>query len=377
MRIGILTLPLHTNYGGILQAYALQTVLERMGHQVVVFDKSHHWSLPMWKWPLSYPKRLLLKYFLNKPVRIFEERYQHKVYPIITQYTQPFIDKYIHRQIINRFKLLNENDFDAIVVGSDQVWRVCYFTGSYRGTIENAYLQFAENWDIHRVAYAASFGTDEWEYSPKQTIHCGRLLQKFSTVSVREKSGIKLCREHFNVTNVQHVLDPTMLLDQKDYIQLFRSVNTPKSKGTLLNYILDETEEKKLLIKEMAFQKNLVPFRVNSKVEDPDAPLNERIQPPVEKWLRGFYDAEFVVTDSFHACVFSILFRKPFVVYGNKERGLSRFYSLLSMFDLEDRLITDIDDIRHLKEMNYDRVYHKLNEMRSYSMYFLQNALQS
>lgn len=375
MRIGILTLPLHTNYGGILQAYALQTVLERMGHEVVVFDKSHHRSLPLWKRPMCYSKRFLQKYFLNKPVRIFEEQDQNKAYPIITQYTQPFIDKYIHRQIINKFKSLNESDFDAIVVGSDQVWRLCYFTGGYSTSIENAYLQFAENWDIRRIAYAASFGTDEWEYSPKQTKYCGRLLQKFNTVSVREKSGIKLCREHFNISNVQHVLDPTMLLDKNDYIQLFRSANTPRSEGTLLNYILDETEEKKQLIKEIASKKNLVPFRVNSKVEDPNAPLNERIQPPVEKWLRGFYDAEFVVTDSFHACVFSILFRKPFIVYGNKERGLSRFYSLLSMFDLEDRLITDINNIRNVKEIDYDRVYRKLNEMRSYSMNLLRKAL--
>lgn len=377
MRIEILALPLRTNYGGILQAYALQTVLERMGHQVVVFDKSHHWSLPLWKWPLSYPKRFLLKFFLNKPVRIFEEQYKNKVYPIIAQYTQPFIDRYIHRRIIDNFNLLNGDDFDAIVVGSDQVWRFSCFTEGFSTYIENAYLQFAESWNIRRISYAASFGTDKWEYSLKQTKHCGRLLMKFNSVSVREMCGIELCREHFDVSNVQHVLDPTMLLDQNDYIQLFQSANTPKSKGGLLTYILDETEEKSQLIKEIASQKNLVPFRVNSKVEDPNAPLNERIQPPIEKWLRGFYDAEFVVTDSFHACVFSILFRKSFVVYGNKERGLSRFYSLLSLFDLEDRLIMDINDIRNLKEIDYDRVYHKLNEMRKYSTNFLQKALQS
>ena len=81
-------------------------------------------------------------------------------------------------------------------------------------------------------------------------------------------------------------------------------------------------------------------FRINSKVEDKTAPIAERIQPPVEQWLRGFHDAEFVVTDSFHACVFSILFHKPFFVVGNKKRGLSRFTSLLGLFRLENRLIS-------------------------------------
>lgn len=377
MNIGILTLPLHTNYGGILQAYALQTVLERMGHQVVVFDTPHHWSLPIWKWPYSYSKRLLLKYVLHKPIKILVEQYQNKAYSIISRYTQPFIDKYIHRQLIDNFQSLDGEDFEAIIVGSDQVWRLGYFTGGYNTCIENAYLQFTRNWNIRRIAYAASFGTNEWEYSSKQTHHCEKLLQDFNAVSVREKNGVKLCKDYFNVNDVQHVLDPTMLLDTEDYIQLFRSTNTPHSQGTLLCYILDDTEEKSQLIQKIVSEKNLIPFRVNSKVDNPEVPIDKRIQPPVEQWLRGFYDAKYVVTDSFHACVFSILFGKQFVVFGNKNRGLARFHSLLSMFGIEDRLITNNDDIRNLEDIDYKKVHYKLEEMRSYSMNFLQKALQS
>ena len=86
---------------------------------------------------------------------------------------------------------------------------------------------------------------------------------------------------------------------------------------------------------------SLTPFRVNSKANGLHASIRERIQPPVEAWLRGFYDAEFVVTDSFHACVFSIIFGKPFIVIGNKDRGMARFESLLKMFGLENRMIYD------------------------------------
>lgn len=333
MKIGILTLPLHTNYGGILQAYALQTVLERMGHEVSLIEKRREpFKLPLWKAPLSYGKRIL-KNMIGHPFPIFYEQKLNREIPVVCQYTDKFIKKHIKRRIIDNYIDVHQYGFDAIVVGSDQIWRPKYFR-----PIEHAYLDFTEGWNIKRIAYAASFGTDKWEYTLKQTRICRRFLQSFDTVSVREISGVDLCREHFNIQAI-HVLDPTMLLEPGDYIKLFEAAGTPKSPGTLLNYILDETPEKMALIEKLSKDKGLVPFRVNSKVENINAPLQERIQPPVEQWVRGFYDAEFVVTDSFHACVFSILFNKPFLVIGNAARGMSRFTSLLRMFGLEDRLI--------------------------------------
>mgnify|MGYP000908442356 FL=1 len=330
MRIGILTLPLHTNYGGILQAYALQTVLERMGHEASVITTPNKAELPVWKWPYSYPKRMIRKYILGKNEPVFFESYYNRVYP---QYTLQFINKYIHFFEVGELLDLKEKDFDAFVVGSDQVWRPEY----YPTRIENAYLDFAKDWDVKRMAYAASFGTSGWEYTAGQTGRCRELLRKFDVVSVREESAVELCRKFFGV-NAGHVLDPTMLLDVQDYVDLVKRADVPKSKGTLLCYILDETESTTGLISRLAGETGLVPFRGNSRAEDWSAPLAERIQPPVEQWLRGFMDAEQVVTDSFHACVFSILFHKPFVVVGNKGRGLARVKSLLKMFGLEKAL---------------------------------------
>lgn len=127
MKIGILTLPLHTNYGGILQAYALQTVLERMGHNVVVFDTPNKVFMPpLWKLPLSLIKRTLFK-CLGKGNRIFIEHYYNRINPIICQNIQPFIDNNIKRKEIRKFTDLKSKDYDAIVVGSDQVWRAIYF----------------------------------------------------------------------------------------------------------------------------------------------------------------------------------------------------------------------------------------------------------
>lgn len=359
MRIGILSLPLHTNYGGILQAYALQTVLERMGHKVVVIDTPNVKFAPS----LFTLAKRLVKRLLGYRVGVFSEWKHNRVYPIISQHTQPFVDKYIHRRVVNSPEELRANEFDAIIVGSDQVWRPKYY-----GKIENAYLAFAKDWHIKRIAYAASFGTDDWEYTPEQTKTCGELLRMFDAVSVREASGVQLCKEHFGVEAL-HVLDPTMLLDKEDYIHLIEAAGTPKSKGTLLNYILDDSPEKRALIEWVARENNLVPFRVNSRVEDHAAPLEERIQPPVELWLRGFYDAEFVVTDSFHACVFSILFGKPFVVVGNKERGMARFESLLKMFGLEDRLVSSVEDYNHIVDMMCNQA--TLQERRELSSHYL------
>lgn len=377
MRIGILTLPLHTNYGGILQAYALQTTLERMGHEVVVFDTPNKCPLPPFKdIPKCFLKRIIKK-ILGRNQKIFYEYYQNKkVIPVVSQNTQRFINSHIHRKEISDFKELDGESYDAIVVGSDQVWRPLYFIPGWRWQeIENAFLSFASKWNIKRLSYAASFGTDNWEYTDQQTRRCKALLQVFDAISVRETNGVTLCKKYFDIDSV-HVLDPTMLLNELDYSIFFQKSNTPKSNGTLLNYILDENEKKRALIMHVANQKCLRAFSVTNPHEnDETKPLNERIKPSVEKWLRGFYDAEFVITDSFHACVFSILFKKQFVVVGNKERGLSRIESLLQCFGIENRIVEDSVQVMRLPLIDYDKVYVKLEKYRKKSLEFLNVAL--
>lgn len=377
MNIGILTLPLRTNYGGILQAYALQTVLEEMGHKVVILDKSPYKHLPIWKMPLSYSKRILKKYVQRKDIRIFYEHWNNKSYPIISQYTQKFIKTYIHRKEVNDLNQLKENDFDALIVGSDQVWRIRYFS-TMHSDIKNAFLYFARNWiNVKRIAYAPSFGTEEWEYSKEQTAICKSLLHKFNAISVREISGIELCKKYFNI-NAQHVLDPTLLLNVTHYSKLANKANKIYPSNMLLHYILDENEKTNELIKCIATEKGLNIVRANSKVENQYADINERIQPPVEMWLSGFYNTDYVVTDSFHACAFSIIFNKPFIVYGNKDRGYARFTSLLSLFGLTNRLVTNIDEaLVVIKEnINWEAVNKLREEMKEKSIDFLKNNLE-
>ena len=373
MRIAVLTLPLHNNFGGILQAYALLKVLKDLGHNVVLIDKSRYVSLGPWyrKYPI-YIKRCIRKYILGQKITVRADVEQNKVNATIARHSDRFINKYIERIYTKDFSNITKENFDAFIVGSDQVWRPKYFFSA----IENAYLEFAKEWRIKRIAYAASFGTEEWEYTEKQTKSCATQLKKFNAVSVRESSAVQLCNDNFGV-KAEHVLDPTMLLEKEDYIKLFKETGTVQSNGNLFCYILDESIEKDTIISIISKEKGLAPFYVNSKYNNAEAPLEERIQQPVEKWLRAFYDAEFVITDSFHACVFSIIFNKPFVVYGNKERGMARFESLLTLFALEDRLVSSPYEVNKalLATIDWDRVNSIRKQMKEKSLSFLTKNL--
>lgn len=333
MKIGILTLPLHTNYGGILQAYALQTVLERMGHEVVIIDE------PIRQLKSSNKRifKRVIKKILGRTTTIFWEKYSFENYPIVSQNINKFINQYLSRIVVNSPLELKETDFDAIVVGSDQIWRPKYYS-----EICNAFLDFAKDWKhLRRIAYAPSFGTDRWVYTEEQTKQIAELLHMFDAISVREESGIDLCQRHLGVKAIL-VLDPTMLLSKEDYCNLINKSDTEAPSGGLLKYILDESDQLTELLSFISNEKQIDAFSVKAKSFLEGSKAQDCICPSIESWLRGFRDAKFVVTDSFHACVFSMIFNRPFCVVGNKSRGLARFNSLLKMFNQDFRMVDSL-----------------------------------
>jgi hypothetical protein len=375
MKIGIFTLPLHTNYGGILQAYALQTVLEREGHHVEVIDVAPP-APNLLLMPLRYLKRFIKKILLGRGC-VFIERKNRADKKIIRKYTDGFISKYIHQRAFRTLLDINPNDYDAIVVGSDQIWRKPYFRGSVSKNVADEFLAFTDGWRLKRVAYAASFGVDYCEYTEAELSEMSKCAKMFDAISVREDSGIKLCKDMLGV-DAKHVLDPTMLLDKSGYIKLIETSGIGKSRGNLFAYILDSTADKTDLVSRVAADKKLIPFEVhNPKVGNVNSKAEDRVQPPVEEWLRAFCDAEFVVTDSFHACVFSIIFGKPFIAVGNVERGMARFQSLLKMFGLESHLLLNTGDYCSSADYSLSEgSEQRLAEMRCSSAEFLQNALK-
>lgn len=376
MKIGILSLNPGHNYGGMLQSYALKSVLERMGHKVkvVMRDQQFAPSFSLRNVP-RYVVRLLRKLFKGSQVPIFAEYRYKQEHLRITHHTWGFCTKYLNLKRIKTFMDIHPKEFDAFVVGSDQVWRPIYFEKQYKSGVENAYLSFTHSWDVMRIAYAPSFGVEEWEYTPEQTQRCSMFLSHFDAVSVREESGVTLCREILNRTDAVQLCDPTMLLLREDYERLI-TPDTPPSKGNLLVYCLDKSEELDTLVSRISKEKNLTPFNTNVKAGK-DITIEERIMPSVESWLRAFQDAEFVITDSFHACVFSLIFHKPFLVFGNKERGMSRFETLLTTFGQTDRLLFRSDDYSENKTYSsFDHIDEVFANLRQKAIQFLNDSLQ-
>ena len=376
MKLAILTQPLFFNYGGLLQAYALQTILERMGHEVIILNRETTSTSG------RFPNNLVLdaKYFLRKILRKPNVTRNSRQNKLISSKTQKFTDSYLHAspslysvKLLNKY--LSKHPQDGFVVGSDQVWRP-----SMSPCLTNYFLDFTKLQNVKRIAYAASFGVDCWEFTDADTVACSALAKIFDAISVREASGVALCEEYLEVDAV-HVLDPTLMLEKEDYIQLANEANEPKIDGSLFCYVLDKSEEKQTVIKTISQKQGLKDFycmpALHDSPENIERDPDNCIYPPVTQWLRSFMDAEMVLTDSFHGAVFSIIFNKPFWVIGNKARGLSRFESILGIFGLQDRLITpeQASSIDWIAPIDWERVNAVRKEWQNMSQDFLDKAL--
>lgn len=366
MKIGILTLELVSNYGGVLQAFALYHTLERMGHE-----------------PCLISTRKLKDPNLKKRIKLFVSRCIERVFPLYITYQtskdgsrKNFI-RFINEKLPNKIcptdmKQLN-GEFDALVVGSDQVWRPVFSQD-----VRLFFLNFAVDFvHIKRIAYAASFGLsdikdDEW---PKGYVdECATLLKKFDAVSVRENDAIDICKNQFGYDNAEWVLDPTMLLAPTDYLQEIPET----TKGKFVNYILDRDSVKDEIIG--TIEKSLgtkTTYLMNEIKVSRMRPLKFKQHRAIESWLSEIASADFVFTDSFHGCVFCIIFNIPFAVRLNALRGNARFNSLLHLYGLQDRMVKTAEDAEKVmaRPIDWESVNEKRRQMIEKSIGFLRNAL--
>lgn len=376
MKVAIVTLPLHTNYGGLLQAYALKEVLKHLGHEVTVLDLEDKMPAPRGlKAPFVYARRILDRIIKGSGAKeVFRERRFRTELPQLSGHTAVFVNEYINPRIIKSYRQIQKGEYDAFVVGSDQVWRPRYFPG-----VEDAFLAFAKGWDVKRVAYAASFGTSELEYESEQLAKCAELLGEFDAVSVREEAGVRMCSEWFDCENAVHVLDPVMLLPAERLRELAVCAPSHPAKGNVVTYILDRTPQKQSVVDFVKRVSGMEVHDISVNPYDRTLPLESRVVPPVEHWLAGFADAGFVVTDSFHGCVLSILLHKKFIVLGNPGRGMSRLQSLVDMFGLDLRLVhgidPDDDGEYFMSEPDWELVDSVLKEKRDECVEFLRSNL--
>jgi hypothetical protein len=370
MKIGILTLPIAENYGGILQAVALYRLLHAQGHEVILLYKSPY--LARWK-KLAIEILAKIPFHNYRNIKTIYKIY--KAWPNRKGFHGPFIeneifkiskDLYTKKELENFVK---KENFDAVIVGSDQVWRKRYINDAY---YKSYFLDFVDGTKTKKIAYAASFGKDHWE-GEGDSEEIAKLLKDFCAVSTREASGVNICRDSFGYNEAKHVLDPTLLMGKAFYtdeiIAKYDTSNIPK--GGLVTYVLDEAQEKKEIIEFVKKNTELKSLHHLKGFSDSHITLS------IPQWVALFANADFVVTDSFHGMVFSIIFEKEFVVIGNHDRGLDRFTSLLSLLGLEDRMVFSMEDLKDKKidSIDYASVNKILEENKKSSLEFLTGVL--
>lgn len=383
MKVAILTLGLNNNYGGILQAYALQWTLRMLGHEVVMFDRQP--ALPPAKVifirSLSWIKCAVRIYILrHKDVKLTPPWLTYYSTDVSGDYDASALSGFVCEKIALTsplrssaalYRYVRKHGIEAVVVGSDQVWRE-----AYTPCITDFFLGFLPpDSRVRRIAYAASFGTESEPISAAQLPQCVALARKFDFISVREEAGQRFMRDVFGL-DARLVLDPTLLLPVEAYRALIRKEDVRPS--GLVSYVLDETDEKQRMIATLKDATGLrhtelllFPFRC--RCADPRCVS-------ISEWLSALAEADFIVTDSFHGCVFSILFRKRFVAVGNQRRGLSRFLTLLHTFGLEDRLVLSYEEFEQKRDAlmmapDYENVHSRLAERREECLQWLRGQL--
>lgn len=363
MRICILTLPLRSNYGGILQAYALQKALKNMGHDVttLLFHPPVSWVPSGIRKYLLTGRRFLAKYLKGNGDIVYCNPDRQ------TRFAYQKMDRFIseHLNCLEANTPLSIQDlpsFDAFVVGSDQVWRP-----AYSPYLPDFYLDFLGDKSVKRIAYAASFGVDTWETDEKTTAMIRPLAQRFNAISVREESGISLCTKYLGV-NAVVMPDPTLLLNDTEYLSLCPQT-AEANEPYIATYILDKDAHIDTFVNRISKQLGL-PIKSIGEIN-----WAKCADSPTE-WISCIAGASLVLTDSFHGTVFSLLFKRNFITIVNHARGASRFESLLDYLCLRDRLVDriNLDNFNPSpKDIDYSSVSQSLAKLRKKGLLFLQN----
>ncbi|PFG17461.1 polysaccharide pyruvyl transferase [Propionicimonas paludicola] len=355
------------NYGGVLQAYALQTAVRSLGIEAATDEST----------PIASRQHALAQLAQRAVSRIggpplTDGAALRKVHAAL----DPFVASKL--RTVSLYRLGSQpvparlDGVGQYIVGSDQVWRP-------NPWLDSLCLDFlGDDPAPRRVAYGVSFGVDTLEEGERGRLEArGPLIRRFAAVSVREESGVQLCQDLWGV-RAQWVIDPVLLLPADHYLDL---IGAEERAGTgLLTYVLDDSAAKGALIAEAAARLDLpvmvaAPPEVRS-ARDYRAEPQRWQRPSMETWLSGFTRAEFVVTDSFHGVVLSLLFGKQFLAIGNVDRGLTRFESLLGRVGLRSRLICEGDPLPDLGEpIAWDGVRAAIADQRATSWDFLSRSL--
>ena len=359
MRIGILTFHRAYNFGAFLQAFALKTYLEEMGHKVEFVDywpKEHSALYKTFYWEevkslKGYLRECLVSHYRRGKARPFV-RAQRKILGLDKKprYEKP--------------QQLSEVAYDLIVYGSDQIWWKSRLKGvdGFDVTYWGGHIPET----ITRASYAASMGAIELDANDKQIVQ--QLLKGFSHISVRENQ-LKNSIQPLTEKKIEVNIDPTFLLEKECWEKLCTSI--PESKGKyILYYRMMIDEEADRLAQQLSLQTGypivhmdaaIGSYRNLSKYTKSASPFD---------FISLIRNAEYVVSTSFHGVAFSVIFEKQFYAIGMGNRS-NRVQSLLSSLGIEQRLIRSKEDIMALDSIDYVQVKERLRELRQQAADYL------
>jgi|GEM_PF-974352 len=322
MKIGILTLHYGVNYGGTLQAYATGEILRQLGHEPYYLDR-----IPNALGKTSYVlKRRFLYPLLHRDFSMFWRRHLRPIS------VPAFSSADLHR-------IVGEAGLDAVLVGSDQVWRKEIFSvdGDY-------FLGFCDGLPVRRIAFAASFGIDHWNRDEAETREIIGQLKKFRKISVRENSGVELLRERGIAAT--HILDPVLIAGREAFEKLWSNADRDE-RGKVVTYFLDPENIRPGMLRTIAERGVAVDHLLPLNKEERRRRLVRapELSRSIPEWIKRLATADLVITDSFHGMAFSLLFNRDLCVLVNPERGNARMESMLALCGLSDRLCRDSGEL--------------------------------
>lgn len=357
--IGIITFHFAYNFGSNLQAYALKFLLENKGYNVKIINFIYEKDFKQYKLfrvnsYLKRPRSFIIDILCYNRNKIRKNNFElfAKKYFNLTQ------KKYYNYKDM---KELN-NEFDIFICGSDQIWNLDCTQG-----VEPAYFLKFANKDKLKIAYAPSLA--HVKFTKNYDADLKNAINDLDYISVREESTLPLIQP-LTEKKVSVVLDPTLLLDQKDY-ELIIDQNKNESEYIFV-YMLEYSVELVKYCNEFSSKKGIkVIYIANNKFSGIKGENAFGIGP--DKFLKYIKEAKYVITNSFHATVFSIIFNKKFVTFTTK-RSSSRMVDLLDNLGIPERIYNENFNID--KDIDYDMVQKKLIDMRKTSLEYLSKALK-
>lgn len=365
MKIGIVTFYNASNMGAVLQAYALQCVLESNGHDVEF---------------INYRKRykFFVRNFIAKSPRLAFFKCKNEIRQFLFQYDTSFA-KVLHvskKEYHSYQDLKNDNiDFDVVIAGSDQIW-------NFYNVLEPFWLLDFVPKHIKKISYAASMG--QCRLIPELKTDFKKALSFFDAISLREKNGVEYVQQLFGTErSIYQVIDPTLLLAKENYIPI---IEEPVVKEKLCTYILTTLEKGHAEVLEKV-EKHIGCKAFNMRNPSTCIYLSghkNKILTPYQ-WLGYIKNADFVICSSFHAVVFSLIFHKPFILLIpeslSSKGGNMRVNSLLEPLGLLNHCLYDNREnkVEELisESINWNEVDKRLQKMKCASLSFLINSINA